>query len=53
MSDISQGQSIRFVGYFPAEAHKQNYSVDDIPASLLTTSSMPSPGCKRMARVFP
>jgi chitinase len=36
MSDISQGQSIRFVGYFPAEAHKQNYSVDDIPASLLT-----------------
>ena len=32
----SQGQSIRLAGYFPAHAHKQNYDVDDIPASLLT-----------------
>ena len=36
MSDIFQGQSMRLVGYFPAEAHKQNYSVDDIPAGRLT-----------------
>jgi chitinase len=36
MSDISQGQSMRLVGYFPAAAYKQNYYVDDIPTSLLT-----------------
>ncbi len=36
MSDISQDQSMRLVGYFPAEANKQNYDVDDIPAGLLT-----------------
>jgi chitinase len=36
MSDSSQGQSMRLVGYFPAEAHKQNYSVGDIPAGQLT-----------------
>ena len=36
MSDISQDQSMRLVGYFPAEAHKQNYDVDDIAARLLT-----------------
>ena len=36
MSDISQDQSMRLVGYFPAEAHKQNYYVDDIPADRLT-----------------
>lgn len=36
MSDIFQGQSMQLVGYFPAEAHKQNYYVADIPAGLLT-----------------
>jgi hypothetical protein len=36
MSDIFQRQSMRLVGYFPAEAHKQNYYVDDIPAGQLT-----------------
>jgi chitinase len=37
MSDISQGQSIRLVGYFPAGAiHAQNYPVTDIPAELLS-----------------
>jgi chitinase len=37
MSDISQGQSIRLVGYFPAGAiHAQNYHVPDIPAGLLS-----------------
>jgi chitinase len=37
MSDISQGQSIRLVGYFPAGAiHAQNYHVTDIPAGLLS-----------------
>src|SRR5271155_3339465 len=37
MSDISQGQSIRLVGYFPAGAiHAQNYHVTDIPAELLS-----------------
>jgi GH18 family chitinase len=37
MSDISQGQSVRLVGYFPAGAiHAQNYQVTDIPAGLLS-----------------
>jgi chitinase len=37
MSDISQGQSMRLVGYFPAGAiHAQNYHVTDIPAGLLS-----------------
>jgi chitinase len=36
MSDIFQSQSMRLLGYFPAEAHKQNYYVDDIPAGQLT-----------------
>jgi len=36
MSDSLLTQSMRLVGYFPAEAHKQNYCVDDIPAGLLT-----------------
>jgi chitinase len=37
MSDISQGQSMRLVGYFPAGAiHTQNYQVTDIPAALLS-----------------
>ena len=36
MSDICSTQSMRLVGYFPAEAHKQNYVVADIPAGLLT-----------------
>jgi GH18 family chitinase len=37
MSDISQGQSIRLVGYFPAGAiHAQNYHVTDIPAGVLS-----------------
>ena len=36
MSDITPIQTKRLVGYFPAEAHKQNYDVADIPAGQLS-----------------
>jgi len=36
MSDTPSSQSMRLIGYFPAEAHKQDYGVEDIPADLLT-----------------
>jgi chitinase len=37
MSDTFSNQSMRLVGYFPAEARKQDYGVDEIPAELLTS----------------
>ena len=37
MSDTFSNQTMRLVGYFPAEARKQDYGVDEIPAELLTS----------------
>jgi chitinase len=36
VSDSNSCQTTRLVGYFPAEAHKQNYAVADIPADQLS-----------------